>query len=227
MKNILVIVFTLLACNPKGISSEQTIDEFEENVDSISSISIDSSATKSDTLDAEKEVTSDLPEHHKLVDTEICQLVKNIENREVLRYLLDSARTISRTADDSCMIALLDALTHSYILTSEDKYISALEAFCLISDGYMGEYFWGTSERIFRQQFGGYIDFLYRNKDACLRIVFTESLGVEIGMAKDRGKKRNEIFNFMNSRERELNLDADVVEFIEKLKGEINESILD
>lgn len=68
------------------------------------------------------------------------------------RYMLNG--------QDSCVLALIDAVADRFIATSERRYMVLFDSIANVGDGYVAEYIGAVSEKLFMEATDGYLDYV-------------------------------------------------------------------
>lgn len=147
-----------------------------------------------------------------------CDFLVNFE-----MFIVNPDSFINRSfyMQDDCVLKLMDTLTVMYLATGKLKYISTLEYLCSSSDGYIRQYYWVISRRLFEENFQLYTNYLYNNKENGICLIGY----IEIGLKKlfyrnnSRYPDSQELFQFIHKKVALNNLSDDELIF---LLGNVN-----
>ncbi len=155
-----------------------------------------------------------------------CEIMKNVDKN--LDVIKKKPREILN-GDDNCVLRLLDSLTYKFINKKDMMYLEVLDSICQVADGYVGEAYWDIGIELFYKNFKGYFQYLYRhqNTENCLERVFVEAVSVEMNMAEDRERAKQEIDTFLRNKIIELKLSEKEIEYLKKLQAQFDPSMID
>lgn len=203
-----LIFIVFYSCN----NNERSSENVREN---------DSLAIKQENLDEQKDTITFNDQERSS-----CFIVENIEDN--LDEIKNNASKIIRDNEDNCVIALLDSLTYKSIKATNHRFLVVLDSICIISDGYVSEYYMDLSLRLFYEDFNDLLSYTkIRNKDNCIRKRLVEALSMELSNVKDPEKKRLEINDFIKSQVAQKDLSEEERKFIEQLMNDIDPEMFD
>lgn len=155
-----------------------------------------------------------------------CLLNEDVENN--LKIIQSNVKDILKGKDE-CVLRLLDSLTNKAITAKKEQYFETLDSICTVRDGYVSEYYWEIGQKLFNDNFIGFFNYIYknRNKKSCLESVFIDAVSVEINMSENRNKKMEEIEYYLLEQTKSFNFSNAQKEYLKKLKNQFNPNILD
>lgn len=124
---------------------------------------------------------------------------------------------------DSCVLSLLDTLSQKAIQTREVRYLQALEAVCIIKDGYVSEYLLEIGTFQFYQNFESVLHYMFSNHESGnnpIRELIIEAISMQIS---DGGAKaEDELKEYVSSKANTAKLYKGEVDFLMQLQKDFN-----
>ena len=154
-----------------------------------------------------------------------CIASKNLESN-LQDIIATPKKYVSDINDDKCVLNLLDSISKYAIVKKDTNYLRALNAICKSSDGYVSDAIMEICRTHFYENFNAFVNYCYARK-SCLRGKTIEGLSMEISVSENKKLAEHRLDKFINDHLRRMRLEKDKVDFVKKIRKEVDPKMFD
>lgn len=161
-------------------------------------------------------------------ESNACVISKSLDVQ--IENINTNSKVIIKNSEDNCIINLLDSLTRFAIKGNDDKYLSCIESFAKVSDGYVSEYFLEIGAELFYKNFFNSIMYIFKKRyseDNYLEKVLIEAISMEMSDADDIFSYKKKLNVFIDNEIKKSNYSKEHLEYINLLKSKFDPNLFD